>query len=327
MNLIGVSVIICTYNGRNRLKKTIDHLLNQNPEFDFEIILVDNASKDDTAEWVISYLQKFPDVTNFRIIEESRPGLNHARITGFRASSFDLILFCDDDNWLAPDFLTIGSRYLNENPKAGVLGSLGIPVFEIEKPEWFSDFSHTYAVGSLGKKPGIQPVGSFHYGAACFFRKTALEKLEELGFESFLSDRKGKGLNSGGDVELCLAVQLVGYELHFDDRLTFKHFIETHRLNWNYYLKLKEGISSSFPILESYKVHEFSELNSFKKHLWKNYFIILKGVIKSNLLGFFSSENLNQVNRVTTKTKLFSFFKNYNKTLEAFRANQKLFNA
>lgn len=326
MNL-GVSVIICTYNGRNRLKKTIDHLLNQITEFDFEVILVDNASKDDTVQWVVSYIQKFPNVTDFKIIEESMPGLNHARIAGFRASSFDFILFCDDDNWLAPDFLTMGVNYLNENPKAGVLGSLGIPVFEIEKPEWFSDFSHSYAVGSLGKKSGLQPVGSFHYGAACFFRRRAIEKLEEKGFESFLSDRKGNGLNSGGDVELCVAVQMLGYELHFEERLTFKHFIEGHRLNWKYYLKLKEGISSSFPILESYKIHQFSDLNSFKKHLWKNYFIILKGVVKSNLLGLFSSERLNKVNRVTTKTKLFSFIKNYNKTLEAFRANQNFFNA
>lgn len=323
----GVSVVICTYNGKNRLKKTIDHLNIQEVDVEFEILIVDNASTDGTSEWINLYLKNSPAVDKVKLIRESEPGLNHARFSGIKAARFDFILFCDDDNWLDANFLAIGEKYFSENPKVGILGSLGSPVFEIEKPDWFVDFSHTYAVGSLGKKPGRQPFGSYHYGAACFFRKEALDKLLNLGFKSFLSDRKGKGLSSGGDVELCLAVQLLGYELHYDCRLTFKHFIEAHRLDWNYYLKLKQGISSSFPILESYKFDQFSDLGRFKKHLWQIYFMVFKGVLKTAYVGFFTDNKESQVARTTTKAKFFSFLKNYNKTLEAFRTNQRLFNA
>lgn len=327
MALVGVSIAICTHNGVARLEKTLNHLLALNSRFPWELILVDNASTDGTGDWVTNWLKSQAIKISFQIIEEKKPGLNHARIAGYQNSNFDFILFCDDDNWLSPDFVEVGSTILSSNSKIGVLGSLGQAVFEAQESDWFSQFSHSYAVGSLGKISGKQNFGSYHYGAACFFRKEALARLLSLGYQSLLADRTGKSLSSGGDVELCLAVQLLGYELHYDDRLKFYHFIEPHRLEWSYYLKLKAGISQSFPLLESYKIHEFEDLKSFKNHLNTLFINVVKGVVKSGLGKFSSSSRSREVAFTTTKTKLGSFFRNYKKTLGAYATNKKMFNA
>lgn len=327
MSGCGVSIVICTYNGRGRLGQTFSHIIKLQTSYPWELILVDNASTDGTGDWASHWLHSQETQINFQIVFESRPGLNHARMMGVEMSSYDYILFCDDDNWLSPNFLSIGVDALEQNSKIGVLGSLGSPRFEVTEPRWFNKYSHSYAVGTLGKKSGKQKFGSYHYGAACFFRKEALIQLLSLGFQSLLADRKGETLSSGGDVELGLAVQLLRYELHFDERLKFDHFIETHRLDWYYYLKLKKGISQSYPLLESYKVYEFKNLRSFKHHLLTSYFIVVKGVIKSGVKKLFLSTKSNEVAWITTRSKLSSFFKNYSKTLEAFQKNKKMYSA
>lgn len=327
MRRCGISIVICTYNGKGRLGQTFSHIIKLQASYPWELILVDNASTDGTGEWASRWFLSQKIKLNFQIVSESRPGLNHARMMGVEMSRYDYILFCDDDNWLSPNFLSIGTKTLNENKKIGVLGSLGKPKFEGIEPVWFCEFSHSYAIGSLGKKTGKQNFGSYHYGAACFFRKEALSQLLSRGFQSLLADRMGKSLSSGGDVELCLAVQLLGYELHYEERLKFDHFIEAHRINWDYYLRLKKGISQSFPLLESYRIYEFENLRSFKSHLFASYLIVVKGMIKSGVKKLSSSTKSNEVAWITTRTKLRSFFKNYRKTIVAFQANKKMFNA
>ncbi|GAA0880881.1 hypothetical protein GCM10009119_38510 [Algoriphagus jejuensis] len=327
MSSVGVSIVICTYNGVVRLEETLSHLLKLDSQFPWELVLVDNASTDGTAQWVSTWLKSQAIKVSFQIVVENRPGLNNARVAGFQRCSFDYILFCDDDNWLFPDFVELGATILSNNSRIGVLGSLGHPVFEDGEPEWFSQFSHSYAVGSLGKNSGKQDFGSYHYGAACFFRRAALKELLTRGFRSLLADRTGKSLSSGGDVELGLAVQLLGYELHYDERLKFDHFIETHRLNWDYYLRLKRGISKSFPLLESYKCHEFQEVTAFRSHLVSLFFISIKGLVKSFVWRLCLSSKSNEVAFATTQTKCVSFLRNYRKTLAAFVTNKQLFDA
>jgi glycosyltransferase involved in cell wall biosynthesis len=325
--ILGVSIIICTYNGKNRMEKTLQAVCSQEVDFPFEILVVNNASNDDTENWLEEWIIKNKRKVPLRQIHESKPGLAHARIKGTQEASFSYLLFCDDDNWLSPGYLRMGLSLLTENPKIGVLGGCGEAVFETEKPSWFDQYSHSYAVGDLRMKSGKLLEGSALYGASCFYRKEGFQRLFDLGWESILSDRKGKSLSSGGDVEFCFAFQLIGYELHFEKRLIFYHFIERHRLNWNYYLKLKEGISSSFPLLESYKTKQFKDLKTFRKSLWMSYLLAVKGFLKTSLIGTFSKSKSNQVARRITKTKCVSFFKNYHRTIIAFERNQELFNA
>ncbi|MCR9082284.1 MAG: glycosyltransferase [Cyclobacteriaceae bacterium] len=321
--LLGVSIVICTYNGKHRLEKTLTYALRQSISFPYEVLVVDNASVDGTAEWVLDFKRQHDNKSIIRIVSEKKPGLSSARMRGIKEARYSLILFCDDDNWLASDYLEIGKRRFEELPELGALGGEGIPVFESQKPDWFDQFSHSYAVGDLGRKSGILPKGSAVYGAGCFFRKSVVNELLKKGWESILSDRKGDSLNSGGDVELCYAIQLLGYSVGFERKLKFHHFLEDRRLKWEYYLNLKKGISKSFPILESYHINDYQQLYDFKKYLLSSFKVLLKGLIKTSIL----SQNTYQrkVDKVVVKTKFWSFLTNYRTAIDGFKRNQKIF--
>jgi hypothetical protein len=57
------------------------------------------------------------------------PGLAYARRRGVMEAAYEYIVFCDDDNWLAPDYLSIAREILFD-PKVGAAGGQAEPEFE-----------------------------------------------------------------------------------------------------------------------------------------------------------------------------------------------------
>ena len=102
MHKDGISVIICCYNSSTLLPRTLEHLALQDvPEnILWELIIVDNNSNDDTAEVARKEWEKYKIDIPFKVVYESNPGLSYARQKGVKEASFELLLFCDDDNWL-----------------------------------------------------------------------------------------------------------------------------------------------------------------------------------------------------------------------------------
>ena len=94
-----VSVIIPTYNGRLRIKHTIEALLNQDFKGEYELIVVDDGSSDQTADLVRSYDR------GIKVISQPNQGPGVARNNGAHHAQGEIILFTDDDcipekNWL-----------------------------------------------------------------------------------------------------------------------------------------------------------------------------------------------------------------------------------
>jgi len=245
-NRSGISIVICTHNGKNRLRPVLTAIVDQSlsPEM-FELIVIDNASTDGTTAFCEQVLGEATCAFSWQVVLEKQPGLNYARLRGLTVAQFDVVLFCDDDNALSPDYLQLGIRLMNDSPVIGALGGCGIPSFESAKPSWFDTYSHSFAVGPQSKLDGrILHNPAEVYGAGAFFRKAPLLRFFEKGFNAAMSDRKGNSLTSGGDVEWCYLVQLAGYEIWYDHRLTFIHQMPEGRLQWSYYLRLKAGIAS-----------------------------------------------------------------------------------
>ncbi|MFN9112359.1 MAG: glycosyltransferase, partial [Bacteroidota bacterium] len=238
--------IICTYNGADKIEKTLASILSQKATCSYELIIVNNASTDNTADIVIKYLTDNQAVgLKWKLVYETTPGLINARLAGMKQASSDIMLFCDDDNILCDTYVQTGFEILTANPKIGVLGGLGIPEFESEKPDWFDRYYHSYAVGAQAEKDGkIDMYPAEVYGAGSFFRKKPLDRFYELGFKSLFKGRTGKILSAGDDVEWCYLMQLAGYEIWYESHLQFKHLMPAGRLNWDYYVKMKSGIAS-----------------------------------------------------------------------------------
>ncbi len=253
----GLSVVVCCYNSAGRLPQTLEHLLQQKTnDFNLEIIVVDNASTDSTSVMAEQIFGQQLAKDNYKVVTETEPGLSNARRRGHLTAQYEYILFCDDDNWLAPDYLQLVYDIMNANPAIGILGGKGEAVFEKVKPSWFDTYQLNFAVGPQAPNTSGTSEIETAYGAGFTIRKTILDKLDALQFESLLSDRKGNQLMSGGDTELCIVTKYLGYKVCYNPGLTFKHLMPPGRMNWDYLKKLYFGFGRTRVYTQAYHMLE-----------------------------------------------------------------------
>jgi len=200
----------------------------------WELIIVDNNSTDNTASVAEGEWKKYGLEILFKIVFEAKSGLSYARHKGVKEASFELLLFCDDDNWLEKNYLHYAVEIMTLNKNIGVLGGKSDGHLEAESPYWFKYFAHFYALGKQLPTTGIANRRRYIAGAGMVVRKEIFDILEKLSFNNLLSDRNGDTLSSGGDSELCLVILFLGYDLYYDERLEFVHFIPAKRLSWRY---------------------------------------------------------------------------------------------
>lgn len=232
----GISVVICCYNSELKIAKVLTHLQNQNfnSQVAWEVLVVDNASTDETG--AVAKESWSMEGVSLRVVNEPNPGISHARRRGFDDAHFEIISFVDDDNWVEADWIQKVYDTMYSDMEIGILGGVGIASFEEDPPEWFSAYQSSFAVGPQGDESGEHL--SNLYGAGMNIRKSTWDKLRENGFNFQLTGRKGKLLSSGEDSELSQAVILSGQKLYYRSDLTFHHFMPTERITWDYLVRL-----------------------------------------------------------------------------------------
>jgi glycosyltransferase involved in cell wall biosynthesis len=250
----GISVVICTYNGAALLPETIRHIARQRvrPDVEWELIVIDNASTDDTATVTINEWRKHGNLTPFSLLHQPKPGLTYAREMALEESLYDFVLFCDDDNWLCPEYVNLAYDLMSQNASIGVLGGYGELEYEPDTPLWAIGHG-SFACGPQAKASG-KVKHNIVYGAGFVLRKTAYKMISNAGFRPMLSDRLGKNLSAGGDIELCYAIALAGYNIWYDERLKFKHYIPKNRITWDYCVRFFTEGAQSFEALIPYRI-------------------------------------------------------------------------
>lgn len=290
-----ISVIVCCYNSTQRLPQTLKHLaLQELNGLGCELIVVDNNSSDNTASTAESCWKNNGSPYPIRIVSEKTPGLSHARKKGIETASAEILLYCDDDNWLNENYIFLAHKIMTEDSDIVMLGGIGEPVFEGEKPVWFDNYMGNYAVGPhFEKKIGDKTILTL-YGAGFVVRKSFFKTLDDLGFKSLLVGRKGKELTSGEDTEYYLLANLLDLKLVSESRLKFKHFIPANRLNFSYLKRWHYGYGKSKLHLNIYTYY-FTQTElpkSFKLPHWLNLFLFkLRKLIKFYPKIFFVSES------------------------------------
>lgn len=293
----GVSLIICCYNSTNRLYPTLKHIALQklSAPVSYEIILIDNASTDNTAQIAKEIWSKLNSDIPFRIIDEPKQGLIYARQKGFTEAKYEFVSFIDDDNWISENWVENVYEIMSSNHEAGVCGGFIRPEFEKAPPVWFDEVKSAYAVGEQYHQNGFLEFSKRNYlwGAGFTIRKTAYNKLMHSGYKSLLTGRKGDSLSAGEDSELCLAIQLAGYKLFYSDTLRLKHFILVNRLTLNYCKKINTGFGSasvSTDALEYYTKLDTGKKNTFGIWLWN-----IGSCIKIIIISFFRPQKINVI--------------------------------
>lgn len=250
---MNISVIICCYNSESRIISTIEKIaLLDIGDLLVELIIVDNNSTDNTVGLVQEKWSNLRKPLPLIIVKEINPGLSFARKKGVFTARGEIIIFCDDDNWLDKNYLLKAYKLMCSNPEIGVLGGRGTPVFQHQEPFWFASFQGFYAVGCQGISSGDLTYRGFLWGAGFVLRLSTMKRLYLSGFDSLCSGRKGDTLLSGDDSEICKWHLLIGKKLWYDEDLIYSHYLEDKRLNKDYFLNMIKGFELSKDILDIY---------------------------------------------------------------------------
>lgn len=250
----GVSVVICSHNGADRLPSALSRLAAQQvlPGTLWEVVVVDNASTDGTAA-VAKANWPVDAPSPLRVVHEPKLGLTQARCRGLKEAQYELVSFIDDDNWPAPDWITIVANVMEHQPAIGACGGSLNAECELPPPPWLNSCLEYYAVGRQSQAGGdVTWTRGYLWGAGLTVRRSAWNALTAAGFCFRLDDRAGPGLTSGGDAELCLALRLAGWKLWYEPTLIMQHFIPANRMEWNYAKRLAQGFGTSAPVLNAY---------------------------------------------------------------------------
>jgi len=98
-----ISIVIPVYNAEKDLVQCLESLINQDDQ-NFEVILVDDGSADNSVEVATAYVNK---IKNFRIIKQPNAGSGGARNNGILHSKGEFILFLDSDDYVTQDYVSV----------------------------------------------------------------------------------------------------------------------------------------------------------------------------------------------------------------------------
>ena len=188
-----ISVVICSYNGSRTIRQSLAALRKViYPQF--EVIVVDDGSRDGTAEIVREY-------DNVRLIRQANAGLSAARNTGWQNAQGEIVAYLDDDASPDPHWL----QYLASDFMSGNDAGVGGP--NIAFPD------DTFVARCVDHAPGnpthvllTDRVAEHLPGCNMAFRKSCLAAIG--GFDP-------KFRIAGDDVDLCWRLQEQGWRLGF----------------------------------------------------------------------------------------------------------------
>ena len=106
-----ISIIIPTYNYGRFIRKALNSLLHQTFQ-DFEIIVVDDGSTDNTKDIIDTIFKE-----NIRYFFSKKKGAASARNLGLRHATGKYVAFLDADDWLLPDSLELRIKFLKNHPE------------------------------------------------------------------------------------------------------------------------------------------------------------------------------------------------------------------
>ncbi|MFA6286236.1 MAG: glycosyltransferase [Opitutaceae bacterium] len=254
----GITVIICTHSPRrDYLERTLRSLAEQTiGPAAFDLLLVDNASSKPVSSWCD--LGWHPSA---RIVVEPELGLAFARIRGIDETRSNLIVWVDDDNLLAPDYLEQVTALARDWPMLGLWGCGHItPEWETPPPPELAPFLRYLAVGRAERDSWSNhpfdhlatPIGA----GLCVRLPVAQSYAAAVRNDPVRRSLGRKGIELGGceDIDLGLTAVNSGHGTGVFVRLRLTHLMPAGRIREEYLLRLVEGHSCSSLLL--HHVHD-----------------------------------------------------------------------
>jgi glycosyltransferase involved in cell wall biosynthesis len=251
---MSLSIVVCTYNPSdvvfNRLVSALINLDKSNLEY--EVILIDNNSivPLTSRKYIRNLLHS--DL-NVLLHVETKPGLTAARIAGIKRSKFEWIIFFDDDNEPQFDYLIRVNDTVCKHHNVAAWGPGTVKVNFLHDVDcWIENKRHYFQETNCDKTEFrcVKPLWQdcYPYGTGLIIRKdVALEyvKRVELGRYT-LTDRNGRSLSSGGDLQLVLTAIELGHSAGKIANLKLNHNIAKEKTSISYLMRMTYGTNSAY---------------------------------------------------------------------------------
>lgn len=218
------TVVVCTRNRSRALESACRAVLGLPAPFGWELLLVDNASTDDTLEVARELAAGDRRV---RVAVEPVLGLSAARNLGVRLARGGLVVFLDDDARPQPGWFDAWETVFAD-PAVAAAGGPVDPDWAGALPEWVGpEFLPYLSVWDRGPEAHDLVYNELPRGANMAFRREVFGRYGD--FDHRLG-RRGRSLRSCEEIELCLRLERGGERIRYAPGARVRHRVETGRL-------------------------------------------------------------------------------------------------
>lgn len=281
-----ISVIIPVYNAARTLEQCLQCLLNQTlPQNDYEVIVVDNGSTDNTRKIIIAFRDKF---ASFTLVNEANPGPSSARNAGALMAKGNLFSFIDADCYASENWLvSMQNAFLAKSGKVGAIGG------EIKV------FNRDDTIYQYYERRKILDQQKFIFKPSKFsFPFCATANLSVRREVFYLLNGFDTQLISGEDADFCWRMQWLGWQLDFESHAwVYHHF--SPRAASIYRVAQKYGYGTR-ELFRKYR-SRFSQRYCLEPNVW---LWLLKAALKVPYAGLFGR------NQYERKEPIFDFLSN-----------------
>ena len=231
---MNITIIIPTYNRAKILQTTLNSfLLLQYEKIKWEIIVVDNNSKDDTKDIVLN----FNNILPIRYLFEKKQGKNYALNTAVKQSKGAVLVFIDDD--ILVDRLWLIEIYSStlRYPDYDVFGGKTLPQFPRGTPEWIKKSNYSifvYGIHDLDQQEGEYQNSGTPGGANCWVRGQVFRSGNMYSVDI---GPKGYGRISGSELEFFTRLLRKGIKPVYIPTALVTHRIQKFQTKKKYLVK------------------------------------------------------------------------------------------
>jgi glycosyltransferase involved in cell wall biosynthesis len=232
-----ISIVIPTHNRSESLSNAMESVLRLRDEADFEFVIVDNNSTDDTRQVVDSYAPLA------RYVFEGNTSFTMARKTGADNAAGDILLYLDDDVLVRPGSLRRIVEVFSQFPDCGVIAGHIDAKYMQQPPQWtlgcqkaFNGWSLFNAETFPEVRHEFQTVPAAA-GPMMAIRRTAYDRVggfppDTIGVETNRAERTFNKLYIGpGDYGLCLKIREAGFKVYYSKEIAVYHVIPPVRFS------------------------------------------------------------------------------------------------
>ena len=235
--MVRLSLIIATYNRSASLLSALCSVVEQSAPYDvWECVVVNNNSTDDTAERVAEFIAQYPKC-NIRLVNELNQGLSFARNRGISESEGEYIAIIDDDERIAPNFISAYISLFDSVPEAVAAGGPIIAEYPTGRPRWMSYYTERPIANTryFGCRVCEFPAGRIPGGGNMALRRSAIRR---YGVFDTALGYVGESLVGGEESDLFERLRIAEAKYYYVPEAVMYHIIPEAKLTEEYFERL-----------------------------------------------------------------------------------------